>query len=69
METNNEQITKVWHACAKMRAEGWGGGAPLSGIISRTKLKESVVLDALRQLKYFVYTNDDGTILVDVSGA
>ena len=68
METNNEQITKVWHACAKMKADGWGGGAPLEGIISRSQLKESVVLDALRQLKYFVYT-DRGTILVDVSGA
>lgn len=68
METNNEQIKKVWHACAKMKADGWGGGAPLEGIINRSQLKESVVLAVLRQLDYFVYT-DRGTILVDVSGA
>ena len=68
METNNNEITKVWHVCAEMKAEGWGGGAPFEGILNRSQLKESVVLDALRQLDYFVYT-EKGTILVDVSGA
>ena len=66
MKLDKEQTTNVWRVCAEMKEEGWGGGAPLIDILSRSQLNKSVVLDALRQLDYVVYT-DRGTILVDVS--
>jgi myosin heavy subunit len=68
MDRNNKEIKKVGQACAEMKSEGWGGGAPLEDIISLSQLKESVVLDTLKQLNHHVYT-DRGTILVDVSDA